>query len=88
MFFRRRTFAGAAKIEAIAGGAWRGKSRQADRGTGYVVDAIEAALWYIAGSSDFRGAVLRAGNLRENSDTSAAIAGQMAGAMRSQPRFW
>jgi ADP-ribosyl-[dinitrogen reductase] hydrolase len=76
-----RAFAGAPKIEAIAGGAWRGKPRHEIRGTGYVVDALEAAIWCVGTSSDFRGAVTRAANLREDADTTAAIAGQLAGAL-------
>lgn len=76
-----RGFSGASKIEKIAGGAWRGKPRKSVRGAGYVVAALEAALWCVASSSDFRGAVLRAANLREDADTTAAIAGQLAGAI-------
>jgi ADP-ribosyl-[dinitrogen reductase] hydrolase len=76
-----RGFAGATRIEKIANGAWRGKARKSVRGSGYVVAALEAALWCVASSSDFRGAVLRAANLREDADTTAAIAGQLAGAI-------
>ena len=50
------------------------------RGTGYCVDALEAALWAVGGATDFRDAVLRAANLGDDADTTAAIAGQLAGA--------
>ncbi|MBA3982590.1 MAG: ADP-ribosylglycohydrolase family protein, partial [Acidimicrobiia bacterium] len=50
------------------------------RGTGYCVDALEAALWAVAGAADFREAVLLAANLGDDADTTAAIAGQLAGA--------
>lgn len=86
-----RTVPGAHKIANLANGAWRGKPRSAVRGTGYVVDALEAALWCVAASSDFRGAVLRAANLREDADTTAAIAGQLAGAiygLKGIPAEW
>lgn len=67
-------------IEAIARGSWRGRQPPEIRGSGYVVDALEAALWAVAGASDFRDAVLRAANLGDDADTTAAIAGQLAGA--------
>ena len=69
-----------AEVEAIARGAWRGKQPPAIRGTGYCVNALEAAIWAVAGAADFRDAVLRAANLGDDADTTAAIAGQLAGA--------
>ena len=68
------------EIEAIARGSWRTKEPPAIRGTGYCVDALEAAIWAVAGADDFRSAVLRAANLGDDADTTAAIAGQLAGA--------
>lgn len=65
------------QVEAVARGSW---CEQTIRGTGYVVDALEAALWSVAGAADFREAVLRAANLGDDADTTAAIAGQLAGA--------
>src|SRR5690606_23853043 len=38
------------------------------------------AIWAVAGARDFRDAVLRAANLGDDADTTAAIAGQLAGA--------
>ena len=67
-------------IEAVARGSWRGKEPPEIRGTGYCVDALEAALWAVGGADDFRDAVLRAANLGDDADTTAAIAGQLAGA--------
>jgi ADP-ribosylglycohydrolase len=67
-------------IEAVARGSWRGKEPPAIRGTGYCLDALEAAIWAVAGAEDFAGAVLRAANLGDDADTTAAIAGQLAGA--------
>lgn len=68
------------RIEAVVRGSWRTKEPPQIRGTGYVVDALEAALWAVAGAADFRDAVLRAANLGDDADTTAAIAGQLAGA--------
>lgn len=66
-------------IDTVARGSWRDKEPPAIRGTGYCVDALEAALWAVGGASDFRDAVLRAANLGDDADTTAAIAGQLAG---------
>ncbi|MBT9292062.1 ADP-ribosylglycohydrolase family protein [Hyphomicrobiaceae bacterium 22] len=71
----------AGRIGPIAAGSWRGKPRAQVRGSGYVADALEAALWCVGRTADFRGAVLMAANLREDADTTAAIAGQLAGAL-------
>jgi len=67
-------------VADIAAGGWKHKAPPAIRGTGYCIDALEAALWAVAGADDFRGAVLRAANLGDDADTTAAIAGQLAGA--------
>ncbi|WP_279363231.1 ADP-ribosylglycohydrolase family protein [Xanthomonas sacchari] len=50
------------------------------RGTGYVVDALSAALWCFATTECFADAVLRSANLGDDADTTAAICGQLAGA--------
>jgi ADP-ribosylglycohydrolase len=80
-----------ADIEAVARGSWQGKEPPAIRGTGYCVDALEAAIWAVAGAKDFRDAILRAANLGDDADTTAAIAGQLAGALdgaRRIPAAW
>ena len=68
------------EVEAVARGSWRGKEPPAIRGTGSCVAALEAAIWAVAGAKDFCDAILRAANLGDDADTTAAIAGQMAGA--------
>lgn len=68
-------------IEAIASGSWRGKPRAKIASSGYVVHSLEAALWAVGSTGDFASAVLKAANLGEDSDTTAAIAGQLAGAL-------
>jgi ADP-ribosylglycohydrolase/predicted protein tyrosine phosphatase len=67
-------------VADLATGGWKDKEPPAIRGTGYCVDALQAALWAVGGAVDFRGAVLRAANLGDDADTTAAIAGQLVGA--------
>ncbi len=67
-------------VDTVARGSWRTKEPPEIRGTGYSVDALEAALWAVGGAADFRDAILRAANLGDDADTTAAIAGQLAGA--------
>ena len=69
------------EIAAIAAGSWRGKRRRDIRSSGYVVHSLEAAIWCVARSSSFEEAVLTAANLGDDADTTAAIAGQLAGAL-------
>lgn len=72
------------KIRAIARGEYRDKSAQHIRGNGYVVDALEAALWCFWTTDTFSEAVLLAANLGDDADTTAAICGQVAGAYYGQ----
>ena len=60
---------------------WRGLHRDMIEGTGYVVRSLQAAVWAVSRSTDFRSAVLLAANLGQDADTTAAIAGQLAGAV-------
>ena len=43
--------------------------------------SLEAAIWSVGRTADFRTAVLTAANLGGDADTTAAIAGQLAGAL-------
>jgi ADP-ribosyl-[dinitrogen reductase] hydrolase len=67
-------------VAAIAQGAYRIKPESAIRGTGYAVASLEAALWCFEHTASFEAAVLRAANLGDDADTTAAIVGQVAGA--------
>lgn len=67
-------------IELISHGHYRHKVRDAIRGTGYVVDSLEASLWCFSQTSNFKDCVLLAANLGDDADTTAAQAGQLAGA--------
>lgn len=68
------------KIAAIARGDYRKKSDAAIRGSGYVVESLEAAMWCFARSDTFEEAILMAANLGADADTTAAVCGQVAGA--------
>ncbi|MEN8242455.1 MAG: ADP-ribosylglycohydrolase family protein [Chloroflexota bacterium] len=68
------------KIAAIARGEYRDKNRDEIRGSGYVVASLEAALWCFYHTNSFEEAVLTAVNLGEDTDTTGAVVGQVAGA--------
>jgi ADP-ribosyl-[dinitrogen reductase] hydrolase len=68
------------QVAAVVAGSWSLKEPPEIRGTGYCVHALEAALWAVGGADSFSDAVLRAANLGDDADTTAAIAGQLAGA--------
>ncbi len=59
--------------------------------TGYVVHTLEAALWCLMTTDNYKDCVLKAVNLGEDTDTVAAIAGGMAGALYGYdaiPKEW
>lgn len=70
----------AVSIQAIARGAYQQKGREQVRGTGYVVESLDAALWCFWNTDSFEEAILAATNLGDDADTTAAIVGQVAGA--------
>jgi len=57
----------------------------------YVVETLEAAIWCIMTTDDFKSAVLKAVNLGGDSDTTAALVGGLAGLIYGYdaiPRQW
>ena len=79
------------KLQAIAEGAYRSKDAEQIRGSGYVVDSLEAALWSFWRTENFRDAILTAVNLGDDADTTAAVCGQVAGAFYGEsgiPGHW
>ena len=68
------------KIDEVAAGSFKVKQPPEIRGTGYVVQALEAALWAFHNSDDFEQGALLAVNLGDDADTTGAIYGQLAGA--------
>ncbi len=67
-------------ILEVARGSYRRKEPPQIRGSGYVVDSLEAALWAFHEAPTFRDAVLAAVNLGDDADTTGAVCGQLAGA--------
>ena len=87
---RNRTSRSRAVAQILAG-CWRGKRRDEVRSSGYVIHSLEAAIWCVARTADFRSAVLLAANLVDDADTVAAITGQLAGALYGAsaiPQAW
>ena len=68
-------------VEEVAGGSYARREPPEIRGSGYVVRSLEAALWAFAKARDFRHGCLLAANLGDDADTTAAIYGQLAGAL-------
>jgi len=61
------------------------------RSSGYVVDTLEAALWCVLTTESYKDCVLKAVNLGDDTDTVAAIAGGLAGALYGYdaiPKEW
>jgi ADP-ribosyl-[dinitrogen reductase] hydrolase len=86
-----RTGPFAGKIATIMSGSWRGKARSEIKSSGYVAHTLEAAIWAVGRTANFRSAILLASNLGEDADTTAAVAGQLAGAlygMSQMPKYW
>jgi len=78
-------------ILEIATGTYRDKSEDKIRGSGYVVHSLEAALWCFFKTDNFRDAILKAVNLGDDADTTAAVCGQIAGAfygVEDIPDLW
>lgn len=51
------------------------------RSGGYVVDTLEAALWCVLNTNNYRDCVLKTVNLGDDTDTVAAVAGGLAGCL-------
>lgn len=77
------------RIGKILSGGWKGKPRDEIGSSGYVAHSLEAALWCVDRTDTLWDAVLLAANLGDDADTTAAITGQLAGALhgtRGVPR--
>ena len=61
------------------------------KGNGFVVNSLEASIWCLMNTDSYRDCVLKAINLGDDTDTTAAIAGSLAGALygySSIPQNW
>lgn len=80
-----------AEIDGIARGSFKHREPPEIRGTGYVVQSLEAALWAFHRSTCFRDGALLAVNLGDDADTTGAVYGQLAGAYYGEseiPEEW
>lgn len=68
------------EVRRIASGSYQTRQPPDIKGTGYVIDALEAALWAFYHSESFEKGALMAVNLGDDADTTGAIYGQLAGA--------
>jgi ADP-ribosyl-[dinitrogen reductase] hydrolase len=79
------------KVTAIARSDFLAKPESNIQGTGYCVASLEAALWCFHHTNTFEAAILKAANLGDDADTTAAIVGQLAGAhygVQAIPEVW
>jgi ADP-ribosylglycohydrolase len=67
-------------VAEVAAGSFKSKEPPAIRGSGYVVESLEAALWAFHKTDTFRDGALLAVNLGDDADTTGAVYGQLAGA--------
>lgn len=80
-----------ARTALINAGEYKRKNREQIRSSGYVIDTLEAALWAVWQTDNFRDAILLSANLADDADSVAATAGQIAGALYGYsgiPQAW
>lgn len=68
-------------FDRIFGGSIGELRRDEIKSSGHVVDTLEAAMWCFLTTDDYKSCVLKAVNLGEDTDTVAAVAGALAGAL-------
>jgi len=65
--------------------------REEIKSSGYVIHTLEAAIWCLSTSSSYKETVLKAVNLGEDTDTTGAVAGGLAGifyGVQQVPKGW
>ncbi|MHA7835089.1 MAG: ADP-ribosylglycohydrolase family protein [Algiphilus sp.] len=78
-------------LAAYGIGDFRTKTADQVKGSGFVIECLEAALWAFWNTERFEQAILAAANLGDDADTTAAVCGQLAGAyygMGGIPQTW
>lgn len=79
------------KFDRILKGDIRTLPEDAIRSSGFVIDTLEAAFWAFLTTDNYHDAVLRAVNLGEDTDTTGAVTGALAGVaygVEGIPRQW
>ncbi len=78
-------------LKRLLDGSVMDQSRAAIHSDGYVVSTMEASLWCLTNHDDFRSSVLAAVNLGDDTDTTGAVTGGMAGlhyGLNAIPKEW
>ncbi len=78
-------------VEEVAAGSYKHRQPPEIKGSGFVVRSLEAALWALHNTDTWEEGALAAVNLGDDADTTAAIYGQLAGAIygpESIPERW
>lgn len=78
-------------LTGISQGSYFDKTEDQIHGTGYVINCLESALWCFYTTNSFEEAILKAANLGDDADTTAAVCGQVAGAYYGEsgiPQHW
>jgi len=68
-------------VHRIASGQFKQDDRPVLKTNGYVIESLQAALWALHVTNDFKSGCLAVVNLGLDSDTNGAIYGQLAGAI-------
>lgn len=79
------------RLSVITSEQFKEKSADDIIGSGFVIESLEAALWAFWHTDNFKEAILKAANLGDDADTTAAICGQIAGAyygIETIPENW
>lgn len=67
------------------------RNREEIHSSGYVIDTLEASIWCLMRNDNFKDTVLQAVNLGEDSDSTGAVSGGLAGLLygyRAIPKEW
>lgn len=78
-------------VDEVASGSFKVRQPPEIRGSGYVVQTLEAALWAFERTGSYTEGLLQVVNLGDDADTTGAVYGQLAGAyygLRAIPRDW
>jgi ADP-ribosylglycohydrolase len=79
------------ELRSLTRGDYKAKHEDEVDSTGFVIDALEAALWSFCHTDTYADGLLKAVNLGGDADTVGAIYGQLAGAyygFESIPSKW
>ena len=73
---------------SLASGSFKNKQPPDIKGTGFVVESLESALWALYTTDNFKDGALKAVNLGDDADSTGAVYGQIAGACYDIHKEW